>query len=239
MQVKIIIPARWESSRFPGKPMANINGCPMIIHVCRRVAMAIKKADIRVATDDMRIHNIVKKNGYKAMLTGDCSTGTDRVFQAARKIKADIYINVQGDEPLVNPEDIQAVIAMKIKFPDYVIGSMALLKENECQNLNRVKVLVDNNMNMLKMTRQAIDTLWRQCGLYAFTLKELKQFVVLEHKEVEKIELTRITKVKMVAIKGSPAVDMPDDIKIIEGIINDEKEIKKTNPKDKISCNGL
>jgi len=215
MQTVIIIPSRWESSRFPGKPLAAIKGVPMIIRVCDRASQA---GNVCVATDDERIYDAVESNGYKAIMTGECSTGTDRVYQAARKIKADIYVNVQGDEPLVNPEDIREVIRMKKLCPSYVIGSVAKLKASEENNENIVKVLIDGNMNMLEMSRQSIHTPWRQCGIYAYTLKELKQFAKSRQREIESIELTRIRKVKFAIIKGVPAVDVPEDIKRIEAL---------------------
>ena len=120
--ISIIIPARFKSSRFPGKPLAKILGKEMIIRVCEICEKVIKKKDIYVATDDNRIIKVVKKFGFKSIKTPkNCLTGTDRVFQAAKKIKSKFIINVQGDEPVLNPLDIKKIINAKIKFPKHVV----------------------------------------------------------------------------------------------------------------------
>ncbi|MEI7504252.1 MAG: 3-deoxy-manno-octulosonate cytidylyltransferase, partial [Paludibacter sp.] len=101
-----IIPARYKSSRFEGKPLALILGKPMIIYVCEIVAEALGIENTYVATDDIRIFDCVTNLGFKAVMTPDnCLTGTDRLYEAAKLIKADIYLNIQGDEPMLNPKD--------------------------------------------------------------------------------------------------------------------------------------
>ena len=107
MKSVVVIPARYKSSRFPGKPLVNLLGKPMILWVSELSAKAVGKENVYIATDDERISKIVTAAGFNAIMTSDhCFTGTDRLAEAANKISADIYINVQGDEPLVNPKDI-------------------------------------------------------------------------------------------------------------------------------------
>ena len=117
MDTVIIIPARYKSTRFPGKPLALIKKIPMIVRVLNICSKVLPKKKIFVATDDIKIFNVVKNSGYNALITSKKhKTGTDRVAEAAKKIKAKIYINVQGDEPLINPRDIKKIIEVKKKI---------------------------------------------------------------------------------------------------------------------------
>ena len=103
MKIIGVIPARFQSSRFPGKPLLDLNGTPMIVRVANIVEKALGKKNTYIATDDKRIKETVESYGYKAIMTSvDCITGTDRVYDFSKQINADIYINVQGDEPLLN-----------------------------------------------------------------------------------------------------------------------------------------
>ena len=110
MKVKVIIPARYKSTRFPGKSLVDINGKPMIIMVVELSCKAVGKENVFVATDDNRIANVIEDYGYNYIMTTDCSSGTDRVAQASFEIDGDIILNVQGDEPLLDPNDIQKYI---------------------------------------------------------------------------------------------------------------------------------
>lgn len=110
MKTIVVIPARYQSSRFPGKPLALLGGIPMIVRVCRRVAQA--GYPLVVATDDTRIAEVVVKAGFQAVMTSESHrSGTDRVEEAARLVgsDADVVINVQGDEPFIHPEQIKAL----------------------------------------------------------------------------------------------------------------------------------
>ena len=110
--VLVVIPARYASTRFPGKPLAPIAGKPMIQHVVEHVRLATLPARIVVATEDERIKSAVESFGGEAILTRpDHRTGTDRIAEVATHIPADIYINVQGDEPLIDPGTVDAVAA--------------------------------------------------------------------------------------------------------------------------------
>jgi 3-deoxy-manno-octulosonate cytidylyltransferase (CMP-KDO synthetase) len=215
MKVAIIIPARLKSTRFPAKPLAKICGKEMILHVCDNLKGL--DADIIVATDDESIKKVVEDAGYKAVITEECRTGTDRVYLATEQLDSyDFYVNVQGDEPLVNIDDVNKVIIEKTNNMDYIIATKSKLKDGEMDNVNVVKVSDDGTL-----TRKPIETKFRQQGIYAFTLGELYKFHYLETIETESIELTRLPEsdIKFIEIKGSHAVDLPSDIQIVEKII--------------------
>lgn len=218
MRCAIIIPARLKSTRLPNKPLAKILGKEMILHVCD----ALKGLDAYtvVATDSHEIKELCNENGHMAIITDACRTGTDRVFLACKEIKKlggqlpfDIIVNVQGDEPLVCVEDVKKVIEAKIKDMEHIIATKSLLKTGDLDNINVVKVSDDG-----ELTRQPIETKYRQQGIYAFTYEELKYFHNADYVETESIELTRIPKSKLsfVEIKGSHAVDIEKDIQIVE-----------------------
>jgi 3-deoxy-manno-octulosonate cytidylyltransferase (CMP-KDO synthetase) len=214
MQVAIIIPARLGSTRFPKKPLALINGKEMIIHVCDRLKEL--NLNMYVATDSKEITDILDKHNYNWIMTKDCRTGTDRVYEASKKLNYDIFVNVQGDEPLVNIEDVKEVIKTKKLNMHYIVGTKSLLVDDDLSNKNIVKV-GDNN----EMTREHIKTKFKQCGIYAFSKYDLFDFANCKKQEVESIELTRISKyrIKFITITGSPSVDIPDDINKIQNII--------------------
>jgi len=219
MKIAIVIPARIGSTRFPNKPLAKINGKEMVLHVCDRLESMKGIADIMVATDCTNIKSVVENKGHKAIMTDvNCETGTDRIYQATKDLDYDIIINVQGDEPLVNTFDVKLVLEYKKMFMEHIIGTIAHIDDmRDIYNPNIVKY----NYN-IGLTRKPVCTKFKQCGLYAFTKQQLKEFTKSEKTETEGIELTRKTnnKIKFIVIQGSPSVDSPDDIKIIEKAIN-------------------
>ena len=118
MKVAIIIPARFESKRFPGKPLKKILNKELIIWVAEACSKVKESNLVYIATDDERISDRANELGFKTVLTSkDCLTGTDRVAEASTELDSDIIINIQGDEPLLNPEHIQQVIDAKIENP--------------------------------------------------------------------------------------------------------------------------
>src|SRR5580692_10026969 len=126
--VLVVIPARHASSRFPGKPLAPIAGKPMIQHVVERVRRAQLPSRIIVATEDERIKTAVEKFGGEAILTRhDHRTGTDRVAEVATHVPADIYINVQGDEPLIDPGTIDALLSAMLGDDSVQVGTPCTL----------------------------------------------------------------------------------------------------------------
>ena len=128
----LVIPARYKSSRLPGKPLIPLAGKPMIIRTCIQCAKAVNKDKIIVATDDKRISEVCQKYGFRAILTKkNCLTGTDRVAEIAKKVKANFYINVQGDEPIFNPKDILKLIKNTKKTNKNVVLGYAEIKKKK------------------------------------------------------------------------------------------------------------
>jgi len=158
-QVVAIIPARYGSTRFPGKPLALIQGLPMIQHVYRRVAQASRVHRVIVATDDQRIVEAVDSFGGESMLTKpDHPTGTDRLAEVAEKIDVDLIVNVQGDEPLIDPRMIDQAIEPMQQNPDYQMGTLAsrITEINDFYNPNVVKVVLDQSGLALYFSRSPI-----------------------------------------------------------------------------------
>jgi len=239
MKFCIIIPARYGSSRYTGKPLAKILGREMILRVADICKKVVKNDDLFIATDDKRISQKVNENGYNFVMTSKkCLTGTDRVAEASKKIKSDIYINVQGDEPTINPKDIKKIIKAKIKFPNHVIcGYDKIHKLQNPFNVNIPKVVINKKSELIYISRLAIPgskkkylkrNYLKQVCIYAFNKNELKTFYSKGKKgELEKIEDIEILrffehniKIKMIKLNStSVAVDEKSDVKKAEKII--------------------
>ena len=234
----VVIPARYKSSRFPGKPLAKINGKEMILHVAEKAEQAVGKENVYIATENLNISNIVKKLGYKVVITSDsCLTGTDRVAEASYEINADIFINVQGDEPMIDPKDIKKAIKLKQDNHEYVINCMSKLHKNEDATDKKIpKIICDLKNNLIYSSRNPlpgskqihVDNIMKQVCIYAFNKPQLQQFYSTKKTPLESyedIEIVRCIekgiKVKMMEVnKVSYAVDYPEDIKVIENELN-------------------
>src|SRR5580693_8583428 len=152
VKVFAVIPARYASIRLPGKPLASIAGRPMIQHVVERTRQAARVARVVVATDDDRIKKAVEEFGGEAVLTRrDHRTGTDRVAEIAAHLEADIYVNIQGDEPLIDPVTIDAVVAEMLDDDSIQIATpcTAITQGNDVMDPNIVKVVRDFDGNCL------------------------------------------------------------------------------------------
>ena len=237
-KVAVVIPARYKSSRFPGKPLAKIKGKEMILWVAGIAELAVGLENVYIATENEEIVDVVKSYGYKVVLTSDsCATGTDRVAEAALEIDADIIINIQGDEPLLNPKDITRVIEQKLKYPDHVINCMAYLNKYESAEDKKItKVITNLNDELIYISRNPIPGTKtgnganpkKQVCIYAFNREHLQLFTSTKGKTPlefeEDIEIIRFIelgqKVKMIMVdSNSYAVDYPEDIKIVEELL--------------------
>lgn len=233
MTVIVVIPARYKSSRFPGKPLVNLLGKPMIQWVAELSARAVGSENVYIATDDSKIESAVLEMGYQVVMTSDqCLTGTDRLAEVAQKVEADIYINVQGDEPLVDPDDILKVIDAKKAHPNDVINGYAVIGEKEdTQSVNIPKVIFTENKRLVYMSRQPLPGVkdqknapsdyYKQVCIYAFSRQELLDYGRFGRKSMleqsEDIEIIRFLEwnqaVRMVKTRpGSLAVDVPEDV---------------------------
>ena len=146
--VVAVIPARYHSSRFPGKPLAKIAGKPMIQHVFERAKEARHVKRVLVATDDERIQEAVRAFDGEAVLTSkDCASGMDRVAEAVRDFSADLVVSVQGDEPLISPQSIDAALLPLIEDSELSLSTLAsrIQSEHEFFDPNVVKVVFDHN----------------------------------------------------------------------------------------------
>lgn len=237
MRAIIVIPARYKSTRFPGKPLTMLLGKPMIQWVAELSALAVGSKNVYVATDDERIEKAVIKMGYQVIMTSEsCLTGTDRLAEVATKVKADIYINVQGDEPLVNPEDIQKIINAKIKNPKEIINGYSIIAKNEDpENKNIPKVIFTEDKRLVYMSRKTLPGFkedknspkeyYKQVCIYAFNQEELLEYGKFGKKSTleysEDIEIIRFLEfgrtIRMIQTNpGSLAVDTPEDIPKVE-----------------------
>lgn len=240
-----IIPARYQSSRFPGKPLALLLGKPMILYVAEITARALGEKNTWVATDDQRIADVVKSAGFNVAITsGAALTGTDRVWETSRQVKADIYVNIQGDEPLLNPKDIDLIVAEKKKRGKGVVNGMCrLLPHEDSSNVNIPKVITTENNRMVYMSRVAIPGFksshnkpayyMKQVCIYAFTYEELEAFGKFGRKSTlekyEDIEILRYLDLSIPVFMAetdstSLAVDIPEDVPVVEEALRRRQE---------------
>lgn len=237
MRSVVLIPARYGSSRYPGKPLVGLLGKPMVIWVAELSARAIGRENVYVATEDQRIADVVQQAGFQPVLTtDDALTGTDRLAQAALQIDADIYINVQGDEPLVDPADIIKIRDFKAENMQEVINGFSWVSSNEDpDSVNIPKVISTEDNRLVYMSRAALPgykdekcapvRYKKQVCIYAFTKDELVSFRAFRRKSElefsEDIEILRFLEmnktIRLVETKpGSLAVDVPSDVPKIE-----------------------
>jgi len=235
-KIAIIIPARFKSSRFPGKPLVKILGKEMIIRVAEICQRAVGKKNVFIATDNLKIKKVCSNFNLNVIMTSsNCATGTDRVFLASKKIKSKIFINVQGDEPMIKINDILKVIKFKKKNPDCVVCGFSSISHKEAKNVNVPKVVINKNNKLIYMSRSLVPgtkknsikrNFFKQVCIYAFNKMELKKFYNFKKKfskneTAEDIEILRFLEIdipiKMVKVSGSSiAVDIKSDIKKVE-----------------------
>jgi 3-deoxy-manno-octulosonate cytidylyltransferase (CMP-KDO synthetase) len=240
-KVLIVIPARYASVRFPGKPLAEIAGKPMIQHVVERVRQVQQKVQIVVATEDDRILKAVKSFGADAILTrADHKTGTDRVAEVATHISADIYINVQGDEPLIDAATIDAVIEVMAEDEAIHLATpcSAITHQPDIMDPNVVKAVLDFDGNALYFSRAPIP--WvrdtgasvaarhtKHIGLYGYRRDTLLEYPTLPPGELERVEqleqlrwLENGFKIRVVETEyDAVSVDVLADIAKVEKIL--------------------
>lgn len=234
----VVIPARYESSRFPGKPLVDICGKPMIQHVWERCCKAVSQSKVFVATDNELIQSVVQKFGGQVIMTSPtCLTGTDRLAEANRHLKCDFIINVQGDEPLINPDDIHRVTEAFQKTGNVTNAMCKITSETEFHSLTVPKVTFTSSGKLLYMSRAGIPMTksgeykfgYKQVCIYAFSKEQLEFFLTRGEKskneEVEDIEILRFLEsdfhIDMVEVEsGSLAVDVPNDLAAVIEEIN-------------------
>mgnify|MGYP006099536263 FL=1 len=234
----IIIPARYNSSRLPGKALKDIEGTSMLQRTFEQCIEALSKQDVYIATDNLKIKKHCEDFGANVLMTSSsCLTGTDRIAEASKYIKCDFVINVQGDEPIINPADIIKVIDAAREYPGEIINGKAIIETvDEFVNPSIPKVVTRPDGKLLYMSRAAIpttkklkfETAWKQICIYAFPVDSLKTFAQQDNKtsleQIEDIEILRFLEmgydVRMIKLSGSSfAIDTPEDLKKIRKYI--------------------
>lgn len=233
MKTVIVIPARYGSTRFPGKPLALIDGTPVIEHVWRKAVKSRTAERIIVATDDRRIYEAVTGFGGECYMTSARHrSGSDRIGEVAGRIEADVIVNVQGDEPFIDPDVIDAVVhVMQAENPpDVSTAAVPILDEGQYSDPDVVKVVMDRDGNALYFSRSPIPFGWesgtgssmRHLGLYAYSKEALIRFVSLSPGHLERAENLeqlralengmRIAVVKVDSKDKCIGIDRPEDI---------------------------
>lgn len=239
MRVVGIIPSRYGSTRFDGKPLARIAGKPMIQWVYQRAGQAPCIDSVHVATDDPRIRDAVEGFGGAVLMTStQCRSGTDRVAEAAERLSLspqDLVVNIQGDQPLVDPRSFDALIQPLRTDPAVAMSTLAvaIVEPREITDPKDVKVTFDNNGDALYFSRATIPhgrdgrqrhPIYKHLGVYGYTLGFLERFRNLAPgrlEEIEKLEQLRAMehgfRIRVVVtLHDSPEVDLPVDIRRIE-----------------------
>ena len=234
MNFHVVIPARYASTRFPGKPLADLGGKPMVVRVCERAAKSGASA-VHVATDDERIASAVRGHGHSALMTrADHVSGTDRLADAAAQLKLkddQIVVNLQGDEPLMAPALIGQVAALLAKKKDAVVSTACHAIHDALDNPNIVKVVLDHEGYALYFSRSRIPfprepggVCYRHAGIYGYRVGFLKKFSSLERSPLERAEALEQLRVLWhgfriaVALSETeipPGVDTPQDLEAV------------------------
>lgn len=236
-----VIPARFSSTRFPGKPLADINGKSMILRVVEQAEKCRNLDKVTVATDDIRILDHLRSLGKNAVLTDpEIRTGTDRCYEAVKGFNYDIIVNIQGDEPLLDPDTVDSLITALIDTQDAVCSTPVRLitDDEEIDSKNVVKAVIDKNMYAMYFSRSRIpfnrnenERYYKHLGIYAYRSDFLKTYIGLESTTLEKsesLEQLRILengyKIRCVeTFEDSIGVDTPEDLEKVRKIISERE----------------
>lgn len=242
MKIIGVIPARYKSSRFPGKPLADICGKPMIWWVYNQCKKVEELDEVYVATDDERIYNTCMELGVQAIMTADTHpTGTDRIGEVARKIPADLIVNIQGDEPLLEPDTIRAAIKPFFENPELQITNLMTKITNpvDAVNFTVPKVITNKDGIGIYLTRATAPypkgsinyDYYKQVCVYGFKPEALQFYCEYGQKygkakieAVEDIEILRFIengyKVQYIEVDSETvAVDTPNDLEKVREIV--------------------
>jgi len=243
--VVAVIPARYASTRLPGKPLVPLAGKPMVQHVYERTKLASTVNRVIVATDDRRIIDAVRAFGGEARMTrADHRTGTERIAEVAAHETGDVFVNVQGDEPLIDPAAIDTAVQALLEGEPAQIATVAtpIRVTADIMDPNIVKTVLDFDENALYFSRAPIpwvrDTqhkvhvkYWKHLGLYVFQRDALLEYPTLPQGELERIEqleqlrwLENGWKIRVAEVEhDAVSVDVAEDVVRVEKLIEDEK----------------
>ena len=237
MQALVVIPARLASTRLPRKPLRLIAGLPMIEHVYHSVRHASLASEVMVATDAAEIYDFCRANSIAAMMTSEaCRSGTDRIHEVAQKVAADVYVNVQGDEPLARAEHVSALLA--IMRDKVEVGTLKTpMAQSETANPNVVKVVTNANGRALYFSRAAIPfdrdssgpAYYKHLGFYAYRRAALDKFCAWPESTLERTE--RLEQLRFldngvdIYVAETPydtvGVDTEEDLQRVERMLRD------------------
>ena len=238
--VVAVLPARWGSTRFPGKPLHLIGGRPLIQHVWERCLKARKLDGVIIATDDMRIAEAAFDFGAEvAMTRASHRSGTDRVAEVARTFRGVSHvINVQGDEPLISPRLIDQLAGTLLEEPklSMITAASRFAAGEDVSDPNVVKVVLDRDSNALYFSRapiphardgKSVASHYRHQGIYGYALPLLQEFVKWKPTRLEQTEqleqlraLEHGVKIRVVVTtRGSVGVDRPEDVPLVEKML--------------------
>jgi 3-deoxy-manno-octulosonate cytidylyltransferase (CMP-KDO synthetase) len=239
MKVVGMIPARLESSRLPGKALLDICGLPMVIHTCKRAQLARKLHEVYLATDNPLIREAGEQNGIQVIMTGSHhQTGSDRLAEACQKVECDIVVNIQGDEPLVNPEHIDAILSPLMEDPalQIAVGVTPYAKKHSASDIKAVLDLQGNVMycsrtDLPSDTRIKVPEMLKMCFIVPFRKEFLLQYASWEPTPLETIEFNEYlrvlehgVKMRAVRIQGAQiSVDTPAEFKIVAKLMGQDK----------------
>jgi 3-deoxy-manno-octulosonate cytidylyltransferase (CMP-KDO synthetase) len=240
-KVVVVIPARYGSTRLPGKPLVSLNGQPMIQRVYERAKSARRVDRVIVATDDDRIVKAVTFFGGEARMTRpDHRTGTERVAEVAAHVEGEVFVNVQGDEPLLDPAAVDTAVAALLEEPQAAVATVAtpIKVPGDIMDPNVVKVVLDFDDNALYFSRAPIP--WvrdtgstiqvrhlKHLGLYVFQREALLEYPTLPQGELERIEqleqlrwLENGSKIRVAEVEHDAiSVDVPEDVPRVEKLL--------------------
>lgn len=244
-QVVVVIPSRYASTRLPGKPLVTLGGKPMVQHVYERAKRAQTVHKVLVATDDQRIMDAVARFGGEARMTrSDHRTGTERIAEVAAHEQADIFVNLQGDEPLIDPVSIDIAVGALLEDSEVQVSTVAtaIRHAGDIMDPNVVKTVLDFDDNALYFSRAPIpwvrDTqqkihvkYWKHLGLYAFRREALLEYATLPQGELERIEqleqlrwLENAWKIRVAEVaQDAMSVDVPEDVARAEKLLQVEQ----------------
>jgi 3-deoxy-manno-octulosonate cytidylyltransferase (CMP-KDO synthetase) len=237
-RVALVIPARFGSTRLPGKPLADLLGKPMVQWVYEKAMQVLSASSVVVATDNQKIVDAVNIFGGRVVLTSpNHPSGTDRLVEVMGQVDADIYINLQGDEPLVRPEDVEQLAQGMLADPSIDVGTLYHpIKDDEAQNPNAVKVVLGQQGNALYFSRSPIPYprdgdqhpgFKKHVGVYAYRKRILEQYAILPAsalEQTEQLEQLRLLSAGLrirafeVAPTG-PGVDTPECLEKVRAIL--------------------
>jgi 3-deoxy-manno-octulosonate cytidylyltransferase (CMP-KDO synthetase) len=238
MKVVGMIPARLESSRLPKKALVDILGLPMVVHTCKRVQLATKLDNVYLVTDNDLIKEAGEYHGIETIMTGSHhQTGSDRLAEACKYVDSDIIVNIQGDEPMVDPAHIDAIVAPLIEDPSLQIsvGVTPYGKKNRPSDIKAVLDL-DNNIMFCSRTdlpsdaRTQVEQVLKMVFIVPFRTEFLLQYSAWEPTPLEAIEYNEYLRVlehsvKMKAVHVDDAkisVDTPEDLEIIRALMKQD-----------------